>query len=422
MNSFFDKLVQNNFITVNEKISKSQAMSVMSYDTTKEMINSDWFYLKEVDIDCFYESKRYLKKSESVGPIIADYCYSQVLILDGSHRWLDAKSRGATTIKAWIGEKALNHISKKQNSIDQYSKFLELIKNKNIAIFSHPSPDADAIGSMIGIQWLLRKLEVKSKLFYSGSIDHPKCKEICKFFKLQEESKYNQEEYDLKILCDTVSDCPNNYDIIIDHHMVTLSDYNGLYLHSEASSCCSIICDLIRRFFHDIDPIVSVALLSGIKDDSFDLTSSNLMDIDIESYWFLFKSCDKQLFENIKSPKCSKQILNIKAKAFNNVKFFNDYAITNVGLITKDEKYILEEITNDLIFLEVDLIICYGQIEDMICGFLRSNSNKSLKKICVYLGKSVYGDGKIGEGSYCHKKTIDEEHRINTILNGIKFI
>ena len=49
----------------------------------------------------------------------------------------------------------------------------KLDKNSKIAIFTHRTPDPDAIGSALGIKWLLKKkFEIESDLFYCGEISH----------------------------------------------------------------------------------------------------------------------------------------------------------------------------------------------------------------------------------------------------------
>ena len=44
-----------------------------------------------------------------------------------------------------------------------------------IAIFTHPSPDPDAIGSQMGLAWLLRKSHdnIEVDCFYDGHVSHP---------------------------------------------------------------------------------------------------------------------------------------------------------------------------------------------------------------------------------------------------------
>ena len=53
-------------------------------------------------------------------------------------------------------------------------KFKLLIENNSrVAIFTHPFPDPDAIGSMMGMKWMFSKFGLPADLFYIGAISHP---------------------------------------------------------------------------------------------------------------------------------------------------------------------------------------------------------------------------------------------------------
>lgn len=421
-NSSFEKLVENKLITVAETIDRNQVLTLVSNKYTESMVVSEKFYLKTVKVNSFYESKRYVRRSASFGPVIVDLGGSKAFIIDGAHRWLEAHNRGEKTMKAWVGEKALDCLEYvEENKTDHYDDFYDLIKNsKKIALFSHSNPDADAIGSTIGIQWLLKSFDIESTIFYCGKISNPQYKEITRKFVSFEH--YVKQDYDLTIVCDTTTENPNQFDIIIDHHRVVLNDYQGLYIEVEAGSCCSIVCDIIKRFCDVIDPKVAAALLAGIRDDTQDLTSNNIMDIDFESYQFLFDFTDRSLLKKTQSKICTE----LKTKAYNDVKIIDQYAIVNLGVIPSDARYVVEIIANDLSLWDgIEIAACHAIIDGVIYGFLRSvNEKLNLDSLCKKLGRSTkIGSGKIGEGSYQHVlSSIDESQRIKTLLKVKLFV
>jgi nanoRNase/pAp phosphatase (c-di-AMP/oligoRNAs hydrolase) len=101
----------------------------------------------------------------------------------------------------------------------------ELLKGKKkAAIFTHASPDPDAIGSMMGMDWLLQKMDVDADLFYSGAISHPQNRAFVNLLdpSLQDASKFVAADYDLTILVDAVpaNACVDGvkFDLVIDHH------------------------------------------------------------------------------------------------------------------------------------------------------------------------------------------------------------
>ena len=59
---------------------------------------------------------------------------------------------------------------KKDIDMQQFSKLFEnLDESQKVAIFTHPEPDPDAMGSCLGMQWLLKnKWGISSDIFMEG--------------------------------------------------------------------------------------------------------------------------------------------------------------------------------------------------------------------------------------------------------------
>lgn len=122
MRRFFDIIHRNGFISYAQTVTADQVRELLD-PYPVEVIASETFYLKEIPIDAATPTgDRYLPQSQSLGPILvdlkteelADYdAYDRlgkVVVIEGKHRWLDAKEAGYKTILAWVGEKALKEL------------------------------------------------------------------------------------------------------------------------------------------------------------------------------------------------------------------------------------------------------------------------------------------------------------------------
>jgi len=71
----------------------------------------------------------------------------------------------------------------KENFVSKFKavhNFIESIKDSEepINVIMHNVPDPDAMGSAIGVQFLLRKLGKDSQIYYGGEISHPQNKTL----------------------------------------------------------------------------------------------------------------------------------------------------------------------------------------------------------------------------------------------------
>ena len=119
INNFFDKMLKNKFMVLPSIVTKSQVESMLD-PFPYSMAVSDAYHLQTIWIDDVEPTgMRFVKRSCSLGPIIVDYNesmpeFGEVLVIEGKHRWLDARKRGEKTIKAWVGDKAVAYWNKKK--------------------------------------------------------------------------------------------------------------------------------------------------------------------------------------------------------------------------------------------------------------------------------------------------------------------
>lgn len=119
MPTHFHKMVEFGLMSYSKVIDRAQVMNMLD-PCPVDVTSSQSFILKQIPIDSVLPTgERYKSKSESLGPIIVDYneefpnIPSKAIVVEGKHRWLDAKEAGKKTILAWVGEDALPYVKEK---------------------------------------------------------------------------------------------------------------------------------------------------------------------------------------------------------------------------------------------------------------------------------------------------------------------
>jgi pantetheine-phosphate adenylyltransferase len=109
----FDRCLNCGIIQLPETISGGQ-VRLMQDVFPVDVVSSEVFFLKRIDMsDVSIIGDRYCRRSNSVGPIMVDSGYPMSidgpLVIEGKHRFLDAKERGESDILAYVGIKAMNY-------------------------------------------------------------------------------------------------------------------------------------------------------------------------------------------------------------------------------------------------------------------------------------------------------------------------
>src|SRR3989344_8962788 len=136
---------------------------------------------------------------------------------------------------------------KKNSSTERLLRFLSDKKGKRAAIFTHPCPDPDALGSMMGMAFLCTKgFEMDVNCFFDGHISHPQNMAMNNLLdpELKRVEEYDEKNFDLRILVDTIPSHAAlgkhevDFDVVIDHHKEAPNGgFKGLYLNLKAGSC-----------------------------------------------------------------------------------------------------------------------------------------------------------------------------------------
>ena len=243
---------------------------------------------------------------------------------------------------------------KKNGTSKVFGQFKEVVGAKlkegggRVGIFTHPSPDPDAIGSQMSLSWLLKKVyDVEVDTFIAGVISHPQNLTMEKLLspKLIPIEDCNPGEYDLRILVDTL---PSNsgrkdidFDIVIDHH-VELPIINGdnyLFINLHTGFCCGTIYSLIRHYGvgfeedDEDDKRVATGLLVGIYTDTCGMLGDRTTEYDRESYNAIFDYRNPEALKEIAKFKRPRQWITLKAAAANEATTEDGVAVVGVGMV-----------------------------------------------------------------------------------------
>lgn len=348
--------------------------------------------------------------------------------------------------------------TKKSGSRGDHEAFDQLIKSKigeenggsvkTAAIFSHRCPDPDAIGSMMGMKWLLQKVYgLDSKLYYDGEVAHPQNVSMDTLLEpglIRAKEGYNSDEHCVRILVDTI---PANagtgghkipFDLVIDHHRDLPLDYSGLLIHRKAGSCAGIVYDLIKNLVDqdnwfddeiDGDTKVATALIAGIVTDCMHLMADDTTELERHAFNELFEYRNSASLHKIVFFKRPKLWIDKKAHGCSEADVDGEgYAIVGLGIIPTSQRDLIADMADEMIsWSTVETAIAFGVVGgDRIEGCIRSlNASVNVPELCKKLAGKGSGGGKHGKGAYRIDLSPvfdpDEEHEeIEVAWNSLK--
>lgn len=249
------------------------------------------------------------------------------------------------------------------NNIKELAKVIK--KAKSIAIFTHISPDFDALGSSFSLYYTLKslgknvnvfikeKLNLHQKLLFEDIANHGTCKE---------------KEFDLFICVDVsalnrlgdyayVFKNKSNNTMVIDHHVCIEQFCKYNYINNDRSSCCEIILDLLKAMKVKLDSKVASYLYAGLSSDTSSFQNSgtkinsHLAAIDLISYGADIHKVNQVLYET----RSIKEIA-FKKYLWNNFKIYKDcaYCLVDYKSITnlKGKKADCDTFSRSLVSIE----------------------------------------------------------------------
>ncbi len=328
-----------------------------------------------------------------------------------------------TTDKQLIGTSSedIVPIQRKETTLERVQKLLaEKCRQGKTAIFSHGCPDPDAIGSMMGMAWLLRKAyEADAECFYDGHVSHPQNQRMCNLLdpELVLNSAYKQDEHVLRICVDTIpshASTPGGieFDLCIDHHKEAPNGFKGVFLNLRAGSCCATVYQIIKQHGlhfeedNDLDSKVATALMVGIITDTEFQTSDDTTEYEHDAYRELFEFRNASALKQIIRYKHPKEWVQARAcvamKAHDRIK--DGVLIHGIGFIDAGNRDLVAAVADEMLSWEnVETSVAFAVIDgDRIEGSVRSgNAAIAVPTLCKELGGQFGGGGgKLNKGAY----------------------
>lgn len=188
-----------------------------------------------------------------------------------------------------------------------FREFVDTLDNKaKVIVAMHDTPDPDAMGSAVGMQYLLKALGHTATVMYSGDISHPQNKTLVNILNLSFQKRKVTETFDRDVVCvdgveKNTSGCQPSF--VIDHHKnVTAAPHQ--IIDPTYGACSTLVYRLIREMLGDDwnqkeSTMVFTALLLGIRTDTNDLTSENMTIDDFTAYQELLAVADKEALQKV---------------------------------------------------------------------------------------------------------------------------
>jgi nanoRNase/pAp phosphatase (c-di-AMP/oligoRNAs hydrolase) len=216
--------------------------------------------------------------------------------------------------------------------MDKLSQLINVIKgHKKVFIQMHNSPDPDAIGSAVGLQYLLSQKGIISQICYKGEIDKyntQKMIDLLNIAVVNISDIKRMSEKDYIILVDSQKGNSNVTDFLahevaaIDHHPI-FQKVNYIFedIRPQIGACSTIIAKYFVESNTNIPKNIATALLYGVKMDTLDLTRGVSYD-DLDMFCMLYKMSDIDIINKIQINTLQFEELIAYGNAIKNIKVF----------------------------------------------------------------------------------------------------
>ena len=261
-----------------------------------------------------------------------------------------------------------------------------------VAIHTHSTPDPDALASAFGIQWILKRNNIESHIFYDGEISHPQNKTLVNYLGInaQKIEEYDKSMYSFNVIVDATesNSTVEKPDLVIDHHKAkTKAKKNFLEPVGAAST---IICELINKlglkFEDEYDTNVATALYIGIKTDTNDLLSDNTIDRDYESSIGLLPFVDRKKLQAILEYPLPAYFyeLEYELQKEGNNRIDGSCWVGSVGVVAKAKRDVLPILVERMLRREgIETSVVLAIVGDVLDASVRStNASLNVDQFC----------------------------------------
>lgn len=245
---------------------------------------------------------------------------------------------------------------------------IALCANRRVYIQTHNFPDPDAIGSAFGLQQLLRRYNIASKICYDGRIDKLSTEKMLGTLEIEmfsgEALAGELREDDCIICVDSQKSGGNMTDFTgeeiaaIDHHPTYVEVAYGYCDIREVGACASIITAYYIDRGLTPDPKTATALLYAIKMDTLNFTRG-VTEEDIRAFSFLLPLIDKKAMGLLEHSQIEFRDLKAYGAAIENTKVYGYYGFSSIPFPCPNAMIaILSDFILSLVEVEVAVIYC----------------------------------------------------------------
>lgn len=270
---------------------------------------------------------------------------------------------------------------------------------ETVAIVMHPNPDPDAMGAALGVEAIAESADTEATIYYVGQIRHHENRAFQTVLDLDFERIETLTELteEATVLVDhnrprgpgAESISPT---AVIDHHPGDGVGTRLTDVRPEYGACATIIAEYLEALGftpvgpdshtnddRDLSVTTATGLLYGIQTDTEQLTNG-AMAADFAMIRYLYPGIDHDLLRRIANPPIDGEILEIKARAIENIEIDSPYAYAWVGDVSNLDS--IPQAADELISLEgISTVVVAGEHEEMIHLSGRSHDDR------VHIGK-----------------------------------
>ena len=298
---------------------------------------------------------------------------------------------------------------------------LELTASSKVAIVTHETPDPDAIGSAMCLQWILRKkFQCEASIFYSGSVSHPQNKTMVNLLSIDMKrlaTMLEEDGYVLKVVVDatpatwsrTGDPGGMEFDAYFDHHPKAASPkgWKGHADYRHYGSCCTIMWEIMRELDlsfdteNEEDQGIASAMVVGIRTDTDEMSSDDTGEPDLQALSGLHPYVTQKILRQIIRYPVPKHWYALRKLAEDAVKEDGNTMATGLGFLTQESRDALAWVADDLSRRDgIDTCVVFGIINDRIVGVVRcSNPSVELNEFVDRVFGESTGGGKRGKAA-----------------------
>ena len=299
--------------------------------------------------------------------------------------------------------------------LQRYEDFDQFFKGQKAkskaAIVMQPVPDPDALGSALGVQWLLEvRYGILADIFSVDDVSHPQNQTAVNVLDIRVKDQYHldPEQYDVFIVVDTVpqntgfGDKIEHFHVIIDHHKFEISsDFVDI---RSVGACSTMVWQYLDHFEFDFTSErgqqIATALLFGIRNDTGGLLSENTSTVDMEAHSKLMSFVDRKKLHEITHYSIPSYIYELRSKAADGKVVKDSVLISGLGMLSSKKRDALPIIADEFLRMEgIETVVVFAVIGDFVEASVRShNSSVNVHDFCQQVFGADYAGGKSGAG------------------------